>query len=46
MLFRRIIDAGGAFLCRVKQDANFLILDAPHSRLMGCKTKDVARRRA
>ena len=44
-LFQRIIDAGGAFLCRVKRDANFLVLDAPDSRLVGCKTKDVARRR-
>jgi putative transposase len=44
-LFQRIIDAGGAFLCRVKRDANFVILDAPDARLVGCKTKDVARRR-
>ncbi len=40
-LFRRIIDAGGAFLCRVKRDANFHILEASDTRLVGRKTKDV-----
>lgn len=41
-LFQRIIDAGGAFLCRVKKDANFHILEASDRRLVGRKTKDVA----
>ena len=40
---QRIIDAGGAFLCRVKRDANFVILDAPDACLVGRKTKDVLR---
>lgn len=42
-LFQSIIDAGGAFLCRVKRDANFHILHASDARLMGLKTKDAAR---
>jgi hypothetical protein len=42
-LFQRIIDAQGAFLCRVKRDANFLVVDAPDSSIVGCKSKDVAR---
>jgi len=44
-LFQCILDAGGAFLCRVKRDANFLILDAPDARLVGRKTKHVLRSR-
>lgn len=40
-LFERIIDAGGAFLCRVKKDANFVILDAQEPASVGCKTKDI-----
>ena len=42
-LFQRILDAGGAFLCRVKRDANFLVLAAPDARLVGRKTKNILR---
>ena len=40
-LFRKILDQGGHFLCRVKKDANFVILAAPKSRWVGLKHKDV-----
>lgn len=42
-LFHRILHAGGAFLCRVKRNANFRILEAADARLVGQKTRDVLR---
>jgi putative transposase len=40
-LFRQILDHGGHFLCRVKKDANFVILAAKKSRWVGLKHKEV-----
>jgi len=40
-LFRQILDQGGHFLCRVKKDANFVILVAKKSRWVGLKHKEV-----
>jgi len=40
-LFRQILDHGGHFLCRVKKDANFVILAAKKSRWVGLKYKQV-----
>ena len=40
-LFRRIIEAGGHFLCRVKKDANFLIVAADDARWVGRSHKTV-----
>jgi putative transposase len=40
-LFQRIIDAHGYFLCRVKRDANFVIVSAAGRDSIGKKTKDV-----
>jgi len=39
--FRQILDHGGSFLCRVKKDANSVILAAKKSRWVGLKHKDV-----
>jgi len=40
-LFRRIIDEGGHFLCRVKKDANFRITDAARREWLGRGHRDV-----
>ena len=40
-LFRKIIDHGGSFLCRVKKDANFVIAAASKASWVGCKHRDI-----
>ena len=43
-LFQRIMDIGGSFLCRVKKDANFVVLRATAPRFIGKRTKDILRK--
>jgi len=43
-LFQRIMGVGGSFLCRVKKDANFVVLRAENPRLVGNRTKDILRK--
>jgi len=43
-LFQRIMDVGGSFLCRVKKDANFMVLRSAEARFIGNRTKDILRK--
>jgi len=43
-LFKRILDQGGHFLCRVKKDANFTILEADDRSWIGRKHKEILSR--
>jgi putative transposase len=40
-LFRRIIERGGHFLCRVKKDANFRIVDTDNPHSVGRRHKSI-----